>query len=251
MSFFLEGFLVEHYEEVSSTMEVAKNIANKGAPDLTVVWADTQYKGKGRFNRVWVSPKGGLWISIILRPSIPPDKSFLMTFMGAVSTCVTFREYGLNTCIKWPNDIIFKDKKISGILLESRIRNDGIEYLVLGMGANINNSVSKMPEEIRESSTSFIDEKGEEIPVDMFLKSLLKNVRIFYNYVRRGDYKSLIERWKALSCTLNKEVLVIGREGGKLRGIAVDVDEKDGALIVRTNRGLIRVTDLNSIRHLT
>ncbi|MCD6381046.1 MAG: biotin--[acetyl-CoA-carboxylase] ligase [Candidatus Odinarchaeota archaeon] len=251
MSFFLEGFLVEHYEEVSSTMEVAKNLANKGAPDLTVVWADTQYKGKGRFNRSWVSPKGGLWISIILRPSIPPDKSFLMTFVGAISTCVTFREYGLETCIKWPNDIIFKDKKISGILLESRIRNDGIEYLVMGIGANINNSVSEMPEEIRESSTSFVDEKGEEIPIDIFLKSLLRNVRIFYNYIRRGDYKSLIERWKILSCTLNREVLVIDREGRRLQGIAVDVDENDGALIVRTNKGPIRVTDLNSIRHLT
>jgi len=251
MSFFLEGFLVEHYEEVSSTMEVAKNLANKGAPDLTVVWADTQYKGKGRFNRSWVSPKGGLWISIILRPSIPPDKSFLMTFVGAISTCVTFREYGLETCIKWPNDIIFKDKKISGILLESRIRNDGIEYLVMGIGANINNSVSEMPEELRKSSTSFVDEKGEEIPIDIFLKSLLRNIRIFYNYIRRGDYKSLIERWKILSCTLNREVLVIDREGRRLQGIAVDVDENDGALIVRTNKGPIRVTDLNSIRHLT
>ncbi|MGZ7048147.1 MAG: biotin--[acetyl-CoA-carboxylase] ligase, partial [Methanobacterium sp.] len=133
------GKEIHYFREVDSTNEVAKTLAEEGAPEGTVVIAERQRKGKGRGGKPWISPIGGAWMSIILRPDTLPMNAPQLTFTAGVAAAKTIKgEYGLDVGIKWPNDILIENKKVCGILTEISTEKDSIDYIIAGIGIDAN-----------------------------------------------------------------------------------------------------------------
>ncbi len=217
-----------HLNEVDSTNEYAKRIAGN-SPEGTVVVAKRQTSGRGRKGRSWASPEGGLWLSVILKPGrIDPR----LVFVGALAVVDTLADFGISSGIKWPNDVWVSGRKIAGVLTEGK----GSEYVILGIGLNVNNPV---PEWLRESATSMLELTGTEIPLEKVLERLLFHLGGWYRvFLERPDLLMVKVREKTF--ILGKTVRVIQDEG-ELAGRALDVLE-DGSLLIETPFGSKRVT---------
>jgi BirA family biotin operon repressor/biotin-[acetyl-CoA-carboxylase] ligase len=227
------GFL-----EVDSTNDVARKYANEGAEDGTVIIAETQRLGKGRLKRAWISPKGGLWISVVLRPDIPPQKATLVTLMVANAVAETLSEYGLEARIKWPNDVLIDGKKVCGILTEAKTKENTIEYLILGIGINVNFELNELPEDIRGISTTIKHELKKNISLDELLHRLLVHMDMYYKTLLASEFNKIIQNWKEKSDTLGRHVK-IETQNESIKGIAQDIDDS-GALILKTDDGDIK-----------
>jgi len=230
------------HEEIDSTNKEAKRLARAGAKDGTVVVAESQTGGKGRLERHFFSPKGkGIWFSVILRPRFLPQEAPKCTLMAAVAVARAMTEFGLQPAIKWPNDLLYDNKKLVGILTEMSAEMDGINYIVIGTGINVNIEPLDFPEDIREVATSLSIMKGEKLPRVKFLQAVLQAMDDLYGKVQREGFVPVLEEWRKYSITLGQEVKVIGvRDGEVYTGRAVDIDE-DGALLVDTDAGRQRV----------
>jgi BirA family biotin operon repressor/biotin-[acetyl-CoA-carboxylase] ligase len=224
------------FESINSTNSKAKDLAKKGAEEGTVVISEIQKKGRGRFERVWESPEGGLYFSIILKPKCEPEKSTLLPLIGALSVCKTITSISdLNVIIKWPNDVLIKGKKVSGILLESESDKNNLKYVVLGIGINLNIELSALSEELHSNSTSIAHEIGIKLNYYDFLKKLLLNLDNYYMLFDENKFDFLIKEWKENTDTLGKKV-IIDTSTEKISGRAVDIDDC-GFLIVVTETG--------------
>ena len=215
-------------DEVDSTNEYAKRIAGN-SPEGTVVVAKRQTAGKGRKGRSWVSPEGGLWLSVILKPGrIDPR----LVFVGALAVVDTLADFGISAGIKWPNDVWVSGRKIAGILTEGK----GIEYAVLGIGLNVNNPV---PEDLRESATSMLELTGTKVPLEKVRERLLFHLG--------GWYRVFLERPDLLMAKVRERTFILGKtvrvlqDGEELAGRAADILE-DGSLLLETPSGLKRIT---------
>ena len=175
------GRNIIYFNDIDSTNIKAKDLAQKGADDGTIVIAEKQTLGSGRFNRKWVSPSGGLWFTLILRPNIPPTEAPKITQIAAASIYKTLEKYNIHATIKWPNDILLNDKKLCGILAEMKCDMDAVHYLVLGIGMNINVSKSDFDENIESTATSLKIEYDKEFKRNEILAELLLNFEILYN----------------------------------------------------------------------
>lgn len=227
------------YDAVSSTNSVLRKMAKEGESQGTVVVAQIQETGHGRLNRTWFSPKGGLWLSIVLRPKIAPSEAAKITLMAAVAIAKTLRKTGnLNARIKWPNDVLVGGKKICGILTEMRTRETEIEYMILGIGINANFELSEFPEEIKEHATTVIHEIKSTIDLENLLTDLLLNLDFFYQQLISGSSKDILNEWKELSDTLGRNV-IIKTQKESLEGKALDLAE-DGALVIKTASGVVK-----------
>lgn len=217
-----------HLDEVDSTNEYAKRIA-ENSPEGTVVVAKRQTAGKGRKGRSWASPAGGLWLSIILKPGrIDPR----LVFVGALAVVDTLADFGISSGIKWPNDVWAEGRKIAGILTEGK----GSEYVILGIGLNVNNPV---PEELRESAVSMLQLLGREIPLEKVLERLLFHIGGWYRvFLERPDL--LMAKVRERTFILSRTVRVI-QDNEELFGRALDVLD-DGSLLLETPSGLRRIT---------
>lgn len=217
-----------------STNTDAKSIA-KDSPNGTIVIAEEQRKGRGRMGRSWSSPRGsGLWFTIILKPDIPPYKAPKLTLLTSV--CIQYaieKSTGIKTKIKWPNDILINDKKICGILTEISAELDAVNYIIIGIGVNVNNI--DFPVDIRNRATSLRIEKGEKVDRVNLLVNILESFEYFYEKAFNDGFSSILERWRKYSCNLGKQVKIIGRDKS-FNGIALDIDEK-GALLVKKENG--------------
>lgn len=230
------------HEEIGSTNNEAKRLAREGAAEGTVVVAESQTGGKGRLERQFFSPKGkGIWFSVILRPKFLPQEAPKCTLMAAVAVARAMEEFGLQPGIKWPNDLLFDNKKLVGILTEMSAEMDGINYIVIGTGINVNIDMSDFPEDIRDVATSLSIMKGEPLPRVKFFQAVLRALDDLYSQVQANGFAPVLDEWRKYSITLGQEVRVIGvRDGEVYTGKAVDIDE-DGALLVETAKGRQRV----------
>ena len=233
---FVKKLLV--FNDIDSTNSTAKNLARAGAEEGTVVIAQTQNKGRGRFDRIWQSPEGGMYLSIILRPKISLQYASLLTFVAALTVVKTIHSYGLSATIKWPNDVRVQRKKIAGILLESEINGDHIEYVIVGIGINLNIDIQKLPSNIRSCSTSISSEVGSPIRYDEFFRTLFKHFDELYKRFNENQFEGIIREWKTFTDTLGKSICVRTRTE-QIQGIALDVD-RSGFLLLKTDRGEIR-----------
>ncbi len=223
------------YEEVVSTNNIAKELANKSAPEMTVVYAEKQSKGKGRMGRSWYSDPGyGMWFSIIIRPEIIPADAWRMTFLSAVAVCRAIRSHtGLEVKIKWPNDILFEEKKFCGILTELNAEVDQVNHIVIGIGINVNHTLKEFPEELADRVTSLqIISKRRYRRVEL-LHDVLHEFSKAYQEYRETGFENILKFWKDNNATLAETVEISAPEG-KYTGKAVDVGE-DGCLIVKTD----------------
>lgn len=222
------------YKETSSTNDAAYQLAASGEKEGSVVIAESQTAGRGRMGRFWVSPKSkGAYFSIILRPDILPKEVSSITLFSALSVAKTIREMaGLATFIKWPNDVLINDKKICGILTEMNAETDKINFVIIGIGININTKEELLP----KGATSIMEARGAEISRLELVKGIFKNLDKYYKLFNSDQIAEIIREYKEFSNFLGKRVQVTYHDT-KLEGYAIDVD-KEGALVLRMDSGL-------------
>lgn len=242
----LIGQEIHHIAEVTSTDDAAKELAAKGAEEGTVVISEKQTLGRGRLGRRWISPEGGIWFSIVLRPKVDPKDVLKLTFVAAVAVARVLREkYNLKAEIKWPNDVLIGKKKICGILTETSTKGDVVQFAVVGIGINANVSPDAFPESLRNSLTSIKAELGEEIEREDFLRVLLEEIEREYKLFVRKRFDLIVEEWRSLAGFLGQYVEVVSFDE-RIRGWAVDIDQS-GALMIKLKDGTVKKVMLGDV----
>lgn len=229
------------YKKVDSTNDIAYKLAEKRVKEGVVVLAEEQSKGRGRHGRHWVSPsKGGIYMSCILRPKIAPNEIPRITLLAAVAVAKAIRDTtSLDVTIKWPNDITLDGKKICGILTEMKAEQDRVDFIVLGIGINVNIPVKQLP----KGSTSLKDElrhSGIKEPISRveITKSVLQYLEEYYNLSEHKGFEPIIDAWKRLSVMIGSRIKV-SLPNRTFEGLAHDIDV-DGSLIVRLDSGVLK-----------
>lgn len=224
-------FEVEYHETIESTNERARELASEGEENVVVI-ADTQTGGRGRLNREWASPSGGIWLSLLLRPTVPATHAPIVTMAAAVATARAVESTGVEPAIKWPNDVLIDDQKVAGILTEMEGEADRISWLVVGIGLNANFDDDQLPAESAATSlqamTGAVDRRD---CVQMILETMTELL---------DDQDEILPAWRNRSGTLGQRVRVDTPEG-VVEGEAVDV-EFPGVLLVENSNGTERVT---------
>ena len=225
----LVGRRIHYHRLISSTMDAARELAREGEPEGAVVIAEEQNKGRGRFNRVWVSPPGlNLYFTVLLRPE--PAQLPYMNMAAALAVFDTAAAFaGLKPAVKWPNDVRINGRKLSGILVETEFEGDSLSHALVGIGVNINLDVSQHPE-IADTATSLRSEAGREFDRSAALRSVLENLDRWYARVASGQ--SLTQDWAATLETLGKRVELRWREQ-VIAGLAESVDDQGNLTLLQ------------------
>ncbi len=220
--------------QVDSTNNLAKELARSGADNGTVVVAEVQQGGKGRLGRCWVSPQGGIWMSIVLRPQMELKDAACYTLLAGVAAA-----RGLNdTCriqvgIKWPNDLLLNGKKIGGILTEVQGEWQAVDYLVIGIGINFNVHTGDLPADL--NATSVLIEQGTESNLVLAIQSILTHLERLETLMQSQGLEAVLNEWRELAVCLNCEVIVKDQDGEWV-GESVNI-AADGSLLVRRPDG--------------
>lgn len=224
-------------DSVDSTNEEIKRLASKGEPAGTVVAAEKQTAGKGRFGRSWDSDDGGLFFSLLLRPELPPGDISSITLAAGFAVCLAVREYTKTDArIKWPNDVIIDKKKICGILTEMTAQSDRIDHVSIGIGINVNNP--HFPDEISGKATSLFIETGKKINRNEFFGVVIK----YLDDILKKFFISLsvddMNMFKELCVTIGREV-TIKRINGDIQGKAVDITAGGELVVYDGNKNIV------------
>jgi BirA family biotin operon repressor/biotin-[acetyl-CoA-carboxylase] ligase len=213
-------------------MDIARDLAQKGCPDFTVVITELQSKGRGRMQRVWQSEQGGLYFTIVLRPDMAPSKSFRINFAASlVLAAVLQKLFHIDARVKWPNDILVDNMKICGMLSEMEAEAGKLSFVNLGIGVNVNND----PGEHEQRATSIKKCIGKTVSRRNLLSCFLDE---FEKRIAGRSLDNIISQWKKASVTLGKRVRVVTVQD-TLEGLAIDVDE-NGTLILKQKDGTVK-----------
>lgn len=225
-------YAVEYHDSIRSTNDRARELATQGCKDI-VVLADEQTGGKGRLDRAWASPSGGVWLSMLLRPDVPPAKTPLFTLAAGVATVRAAREASVDAVIKWPNDVLRRgsERKLAGVLTEMGGEADRVDWLVVGIGVNANVDPAAIP---GEGATSIRADVGD-VDRRAFTQRLVEAF-----HALRTDPDEVLPAWREYASTLGRRVRV-ETPGGEVIGEAVDV-AYPGSLVVETAEGRVEVT---------
>jgi biotin-[acetyl-CoA-carboxylase] ligase BirA-like protein len=231
------GKTVFFAREVGSTNEWAKELASQKAPEGTVVLAETQTRGRGRLGRTWISPLGGLWFSVILRPRISLSDVSQLTFVAGLAVAQTLDDlYDLKVETKWPNDVLIDGRKVCGILGEASSNGEKTNFVVLGVGVNGNfDSEQIFPRRIRSNTTSLERELGQKVRLEQLFDALLEKLEKTFDFYAREGFMMILSEWKKYACFLGHKVEV-NDHGKRIEGTAHDVSQ-DGALVIRRSNG--------------
>ncbi|MBU4344507.1 MAG: biotin--[acetyl-CoA-carboxylase] ligase [Desulfobacteraceae bacterium] len=223
---------IHFFPEVTSTMDIAGELARKGCSHFTVVIAGCQKNGRGRLKRIWDSSEGGLYFTIVLRPQIPPVLSLRLNFAASLVLAQLLRQmFCIDAMVKWPNDILVNGRKISGMLSEIEAESDMVSFINIGFGINVNNN----PAAKEPNATSLRYILGKKISRKQLLSEFLDK---FENYINNANFDKVIHEWKKYTTTLNRSVKVVtGHDTSE--GVAIDVDE-NGTLILELADGSIK-----------
>jgi BirA family biotin operon repressor/biotin-[acetyl-CoA-carboxylase] ligase len=233
---------IHYFSEIGSTMDAARELAKKGARERTIVVAEVQTRGRGRVSRQWLSPEGGIYFTIILRPRMSPAYAPRINLMAAIAVAAAIRKlFGLKVELKWPNDVFIAGKKVCGILAEMDAETDVVNFVNVGIGINANNSVTRF----EKTATSLKEVLGRKISRKEFLRALIVEIERRQTLLMEAD---LLKEWKELSATLNKKVRVVSL-GEEVMGRAIDIDAT-GALILKANDGSLRTILAGDCIHL-
>jgi BirA family biotin operon repressor/biotin-[acetyl-CoA-carboxylase] ligase len=232
------GKEVHLFSEISSTNTHAMEMALQGVPEGTVVIAETQTAGKGRLGRKWISPKGNLCFSLILRPDVPLHLGPITTLMGAAAVASAIRNIcGIEAAIKWPNDILISGKKVCGLLTEMSAEQDRIRHIVLGIGVDVNMEPGILPSDIRATTTTLASETGQTINRTSLLREILRELDSRYQVFLKNP-RDVLKEWEKFNMTIGSRVTVSGA-GETLHGLARGIDG-EGRLVIRLDDGTVR-----------
>jgi len=232
------GTTIHYFPEISSTNSYARARAESGASEGEVVVAEYQSQGRGRMGRRWESPPfANLYVSILLRPKLSPAHLAQITLMAAVALAEVVEEFvPEKPAIKWPNDILIGGKKLAGILSEAACSAERVEYVILGIGVNLNYACSAMPEELRRRATSVLEAAGRPVQRESFLQRLIQGIERCYGELEQAGFDALAARWESYFAWRGRRVrveLLDQVTTGTARGI-----DRDGALVIVDDGGI-------------
>ena len=231
------GHKIHYHQSVGSTMDETRHLAEDGAPEGIVVIAEEQTKGRGRFDRKWISPVGvNLSFSVLFRPKI--SHLPFINMAAALSICDAVRDQAkLSPEIKWPNDVRINGKKLSGILVETEVQGGEVIHAVVGIGLNINLD-PRGHSEIESIATSFFAETGRRFDRTAVLASVLKHLDEYYSEIKAA--KSLTERWADNMETLGRLIQVRWKDD-VIEGVADSVDDQGNLILKKPDGSSITV----------
>ena len=223
---------IHYFPEVSSTMDIARDLARKDCPEFSVVVAGRQTAGRGRLNRQWLSDDGGLYFTVISRPDIAVPTSSRVNFLASLTMVRVLREkFQIEAAVKWPNDILVNERKLSGMLSELEAEADRVFFINIGMGINVNNK----PSGIEPAAISLKSLLGQETSRIELLAAFLDE---FEKHLAGADFENVVSEWKKYTITLQRRVRIFTRQE-TCEGLALDVDE-NGALLVELDDGTLK-----------
>lgn len=237
----LIGHRLLYFLTLPSTNRHARELAEDGWPEGTIVMAEEQTAGRGRSGRSWHSPPGvGIYCSLLLKPSLPPEKVPLLTLVAAIGAVLGLREIGIDAEIKWPNDLMLRGRKIGGILAETRFRPSAPPEVVLGIGLNVNHREEHLPPALLPAAGSVLLVTGRESSRTEVLTSILIHIDRTYERLRSGEEQQLLEQFVAL-CPMASDTAITVQQGsesvsGRTSGIA-----PTGALRLATASGILEL----------
>ncbi|WP_337103438.1 biotin--[acetyl-CoA-carboxylase] ligase [Paenibacillus sp. YIM B09110] len=233
------GRNIHLHDTVQSTQIVARDAAENGAPEGTLIIAEQQTSGRGRMGRGWVSPKGkGIWMSMVLRPSVPIHFAPQLTLLTAVALCRSLiRLTGLSIGIKWPNDLLIEGKKISGILLESAAEDERLRYVIAGVGISVNLEPSDYVDGLLEKATSLRIASGQTLSRSDIIIQFMHEWEQLYDLYQEQGFSPIITIWEALSVSLGKPASLVTPQG-TITGIPVGLDTS-GAINIQLEDGSV------------
>jgi BirA family biotin operon repressor/biotin-[acetyl-CoA-carboxylase] ligase len=228
------GHRLHYYDQIGSTNDEAFRLGEEGAPEGTVLIAESQSSGKGRMQRVWYSPPGAnIYTSVILKPPVGTIQATQIPIAAGVAAAETINEFCPGKAwIKWPNDVLIGGKKVCGILAQMKMSGQAVDFVVVGVGINVNLTREQFPPDIQEIATSLAIEAGGEISRPALIIRLYENMAKWYRELTRNGFAAVRERWLNQSEMIGKTVSVIFKSEA-VSGKAVGLDE-DGSLILMT-----------------
>lgn len=237
-----------YFEEAVSTNDLALALARDGAPHGTLVLADRQTAGRGRLGRHWDSPPGlGLWMSLVLRPERRLDEAFAVMAVTALAVVETaMLATGRLAAVRWPNDVVVGHRKLGGLLAESATTGGRLDFIVAGVGLNVNQAPEDFPAELRDHAISLAQMAGRPLDRALVLALFIEALERLWTRLQTGGPGAILEDWRRSSCLLGRPVEVTG-EGGAWRGVARDL-AMDGALIVESKDGTLRTLHAGDVR---
>ena len=236
------GREIEYYQRLESTNVEAFELIDEGKiADGTMVITDHQYKGKGRQGRSWfASPGKAVTFSVILRPEISTQQNGLLSLAAGVAVAEAVAKFGLTPALKWPNDIRISGKKCGGALVETKVKGDSVEYAVVGIGLNVNESLNELPEELRNTATTLSAEKGSPLQRELVVAWILNALERWIDEVKSGKSVSLRSKWLEKCDHLNKTITFTNN--GETRSGTFSGVSENGAALIETSDGEISHT---------
>ena len=225
-----------YFDSVDSTQNQALKMVNESKKEGIIIIAEKQTGGRGRLGRKWISPKGGIWFSIILHPKFDISNITLFPIASSLALSIAIQKIcKITTELKWPNDLTIKGKKLAGMLIDASFESNKIENLVLGVGINFNVNVKEIEKELKKTPnfygvTSLNDQKNKNIQIEL-IQSFLLELEKVYEELNKNQIKKIITEWTKRSSTIGKQV-EMNTLNGKISGKAIKIDE-DGGLIIK------------------
>ena len=242
-----------YFDSIDSTQNQALKIANEPENNGAVIIAATQTGGKGRTGRKWISPKGGIWFSIILHPKFDISITTLFPIASSLALSKAIENtFEITPELKWPNDLTIKGKKIAGILVDAAFESNKIESLVLGVGINFNVDIKAIKKTLKDTpnfyGVSSLSEQNKKVKPIQLVQNFFVELEKIYELLNKKQTKKIISEWTKRSSTIGKNV-EINTTDGKIKGKATKIDE-DGALII-SNKNKTEKVIAGDIIHLS
>ena len=236
-------FDIQRYESVTSTMDLAVEVAEAGAPEGAVIVADAQTAGRGRRGRLWSSPRGaGLYVSVVLRPALDATSGIVLSLLtlgaGVAVRDAIASATGVAAHLKWPNDIVIGRRKLAGILAEGIAIGTPAQAVILGIGINI--APSSHPEEVALRATTLEDERGSAVDRARLLDEILATLADVCHRLHRGETDDILRAWREAAPSAEDAEVEWDAGNGVRRGTTAGIDAA-GALLIRTPAGMERV----------
>ena len=238
------GKRVYYFEELDSTQNFAQQIAADKKENGTIVIAEKQTSGRGRLDRKWTSPKGGIWFSLIIQPKFDVSSSTLIPILSAVALSKSIKKIlGVETEVKWPNDIILNGKKVAGILVDASVQANNIEYLILGIGINFDIDTKKLEKRLSKTPNFYgvnsLRGNNNKTPPKILLKEFLFQFEKNLSSLDKGEKAKIVKEWTKKAAGIGRKI-TINTSNGKISGISQGIDS-DGALKIKTKKKIERV----------
>jgi BirA family biotin operon repressor/biotin-[acetyl-CoA-carboxylase] ligase len=225
---------IERFTTLPSTNDVGKERGREGAPEWTVILAETQTAGRGRQGRSWASPPGNLCMSVLLRPAF--EAVSVIPLLAGLAVAEVVADWGVAAQLKWPNDVVVGERKLAGILAEAASSAGRVEFVVLGIGMNLVLDPADAAAHLRETLTSVRRESGGAPGAEQAATAVLARLGVWYHALAHDGPDGILEAWRARSAPWWGRTVEVEAGGAALRGIARDIDAT-GALILETEAG--------------